>query len=480
MGQVGQVGRSWLQAFRPACVVAALGLTAALSAQEAPRLPNAGRVVLYENARLIPGDGQPAIERGAILVRDGRITRVGRAGDVGLPDGGARVDLTGKTVIPTLTNAHTHVGFQRGATYSRENYGRESILDDLNRALYFGVTAVASQGIDPGDAAPRIRAEQAARTVGGARLFIGGRGIGFPNAGPGAASYRGIAYEVTTAEQGRQAVREQAAQKVDFIKIWVDDRNGRAPRMTPDVSHAIIEEAHKRGLKVNAHVFYLSDVQDLVAAGIDGFAHLARDKELDDATVQAIVRRGIVVMPTLATAERATHTTIPPSMAAWLDGPVRGALPQATLDRVKAGFTERDAPTAAANRERYGILQRSVAKLARAGAKVVLGSDTGTQDNPFGVTDHRELEMLVDAGMTPLQAIVAATSTPAAYLGLKAEGRIAQNHVASFVVLDANPLDDITNTRTIARIYLRGREVDRAQLRAPLAQGSGLRARARE
>jgi len=441
---------------------------ATLSAQETPRLANLGRVVLYENARVIPGDGAPAIERAAMLVRDGRITRVGRAGEVGVPLGGARVDLAGKTVLPTFTNAHTHVGFQHGATYARENYGRENILEDLNRALYFGVTAVASQGIDPGDAAPRIRAEQAAQTLGGARLFIGGRGIGFPNAGPGADTYRGIAYSVTTAEQGRQAVREQAALKVDFIKIWVDDRNGRAPRMTPDVSHAIIDEAHTHGLKVNAHVFYLSDVQDLVAAGIDGFAHLARDKELDDATVQEIVRRGIVVMPTLATAERATHTSIPPSMAAWLDGPVRDALPQATLDRVKAGFTDRDAATAAANRERYTILQRSVAKLARAGAKVVLGSDTGTQDNPFGLTDHRELEMLVEAGMTPMQALVAATSTSAAYLGLKDEGAIAANKLANFVVLDANPLDAITNTRRIAKVYVDGREVDRTALAARL------------
>ena len=441
---------------------------ATLSAQETPRLANLGRVVLYENARVIPGDGAPAIERAAMLVRDGRITRVGRAGEVGVPLGGARVDLAGKTVLPTFTNAHTHVGFQHGATYARENYGRENILEDLNRALYFGVTAVASQGIDPGDAAPRIRAEQAAQTLGGARLFIGGRGIGFPNAGPGADTYRGIAYSVTTAEQGRQAVREQAALKVDFIKIWVDDRNGRAPRMTPDVSHAIIDEAHTHGLKVNAHVFYLSDVQDLVAAGIDGFAHLARDKELDDATVQEIVRRGIVVMPTLATAERATHTSIPPSMAAWLDGPVRDALPQATLDRVKAGFTDRDAATAAANRERYTILQRSVAKLARAGAKVVLGSDTGTQDNPFGLTDHRELEMLVEAGMTPMQGLVAATSTSAAYLGLKDEGAIAANKLANFVVLDANPLDAITNTRRIAKVYVDGREVDRTALAARL------------
>jgi imidazolonepropionase-like amidohydrolase len=445
-----------------------LGLVAALSAQDRPRLPAAGSQVLFEGARLIPGDGQPAIESSAFLVRDGIITVVGRKGEVKAGPAVARVDLTGKTVIPTLTNAHTHVGFQRGATYSHENYGRESILEDLDRALYFGVTAVASQGIDTGEAAFRIRDEQMARALGGARLFLGGRGMGFPNAGPGAAAYRGIAYEFTTADEGRRAVREQAALKVDFIKIWVDDRNGRAPRMTSEVSHAIIDEAHKHGLKVNAHVFYLSDVQDLVAAGIDGFAHLARDKELDDATVQAIARRGIAVMPTLATAERATHTTIPPAMSAWLDGALRDALPRATIDRVKAGFTDRDAATAAANRERYTILQRSVAKLARAGAKVVLGSDTGTQDNPFGVTDHRELEMLVEAGLTPMQALVAATSAPAAYLGLKDEGAIVPNRLASFVVLDANPLDDITNTRKIGRIYLRGRELDRSALAATL------------
>ncbi|HET9267723.1 MAG TPA: amidohydrolase family protein, partial [Vicinamibacterales bacterium] len=427
-------------------------------------LPNRGAVVLYENARLIPGDGQPAIERAALLVRDGRISRVGRAGDVGLPDGAARVDLAGKTIIPTFINAHTHVGFQRGATYARENYGREAILDDLNRALYFGITAVVSQGIDPGDTAFRIRAEQAAGTLGGARLFVAGRGIGFPNAGPGAETYRGIAYSVTTPDEGRQAVREQAAQKVDLIKIWVDDRNGRAPRMTADVSHAIIDEAHKNGLKVNAHVFYLSDVSDLADAGIDGFAHLARDKELDDATIQTIVRRGVTVMTTLGTPERTTHTSLPPRLAAWLDGPVRDAAPAAMLERVKAGFGGRDEATAAGNRQRYEILQRTVAKLAKAGAKIALGSDTGIQDHPFGITDHRELELLVEAGMTPMQVLVAATNTSAAYLKLADEGALAAGKRANFIVLDANPLDDITNTRRIARVFVGGREIDRSAL----------------
>jgi len=269
---------------------------------------------------------------------------------------------------------------------------------------------------------------------------------------------------VMTPDDGRKAVREQAALKVDLIKIWVDDRNGRAPRMTPAVSHAIIDEAHKHGLKVNAHVFYLSDVTDLTSAGIDGFAHLARDKELDDATVQAIVRRGVVMMTTLGTPERTTHTSVPPRLAAWLDGPVREGAPLAMIDRVKAGFGGRDEATASGNRERYAILQRTVAKLAKAGAKIALGSDTGIQDHPFGITDHRELELLVEAGMTPMQTLVAATSTSAAYLKLADQGALAAGKRANFMVLDANPLDDITNTRRIAAVYVNGRQVDRGAL----------------
>ena len=170
-------------------------------------------------ATLIRGDGTPAIEDSAFIVQNGTITRIGRAEDVKAPAGAARVDLTGRTVMPTLIDIHTHTGFQKGATYRPENYGRQTIIEDLNRALHFGVSAVVSEGIDPGDAAFRIREDQAAGRLGGARLFTAGRGMGAPNAGPGADTYKGIAYDITTEGEGRRAVRELAAQKVDFIKI---------------------------------------------------------------------------------------------------------------------------------------------------------------------------------------------------------------------------------------------------------------------
>jgi imidazolonepropionase-like amidohydrolase len=430
--------------------------------------PVFAQATVYEGARLIPGDGTPAIERSAFVVENGTITRIGRQGDVNAPAGAMRVDLGGKTVMPALIDIHTHTGFQKGATYRPENYGREAILADLNRALYFGVSTVVSEGIDPGDAAFRIRAEQAAGTLGGARLFTAGRGMGAPNAGPGADTYKGIAYNVTTEDEGRRDVRELAGQKVDFIKIWVDDRNGRAPELSAPLYRAIIDEAHKQGIRVNAHVFYLADAKGLVAAGIDGFTHMARDKEMDEEVVQAIVRRGVVIMPTLQNTERGRNTEPPASLAAWLNGPAREAIGPDLVAKVLAGYGGRTPAQASAARERYAILQRSLARLSAAGARIVLGGDTGLQDDPFGFAEHRELELMVEAGMSPMQALVAATSTGAEYLKLRNAGALAAGKQADFLVLDANPLENVTNTRRIAGVFIRGRAVDRNALRQSL------------
>jgi len=430
---------------------------------------SADSIVLYEGARLIPGNGRPAIEGAAMLVENGMITRVGTKGSINAPRSASHSDLTGKTIMPALINTHGHPGFQRGLTYSADNFTRETIMDDLNRALYFGVAAVQSQGIEKGEIMYEIRAEQENNRTGGARLRIAGRGIGAPNAGPGAAAYAGIAYEVTTEAQARQAVKELAEKKVNLVKIWVDDRNGRAPRLAPDLYRAIIQEAHKLGLKVNAHVFYHSDAVDLVSAGIDGLAHLVRDREMDDELVASIVRRNVYVMPNLSP-EWNTYDELPH----WLrDGDPLFMLLQESasppvIARIRNAYQNPNPAAVERTRAQYAILQRSLSKLAKANANIILGSDTGLEDHLFGMSEQHELESMANAGMSPMQVIVSATSRPAEYLKLDKLGMLAAGKEATFLVLDANPLDKITNTQRIHSMYVKGVEVDREGLRGSL------------
>ena len=448
-----------------AVVLAVAALPGVLSSQT-PAPSQSDQPVLYENARLIPGDGGAVIERSAVLADKGLIVRVGAAGSIAAPASVRRVDLSGKTVMPALVASHVHPGFQQGLTYSATNYIRETVTSDLARALYFGVSVVQSMGIETGDLFYQLRTEPASAPPTGARLLVAGRGIGAPNAGPGGATYAGIAYDVTTEAEARQAVAELAARKVDMVKIWVDDRNGRAPKLSAPLYRAIIAEAHARQLRVIAHVFYHTDAVDLVAAGIDAFAHLVRDTVMDDALVAAIVQKHVVVMGNLTTPLKPTYASTPP----WLTpgDPMMtllgAAVPSLVVERMQAYFAKRDPKAVEGARQRYGILQRSLAKLNAAGATIVLGADTGLEDHHFGFAEQLELQAMVEAGMSPAQAIVAATSRGAEFLHLADTGTLSAGKRADFLVLDANPLDDITNTRRISRVVIGNREIDRASL----------------
>jgi imidazolonepropionase-like amidohydrolase len=444
--------------------VAALAIV--LAAQSAP-----AQTILFEGARVIPGDGRPSLDNAALLVERGTIMRIGRSGDIALPAGGTRVDLAGKTVMPAIISTHVHPGFQKDLTYLAENFKRETIMDDLDRALYCGVSTAMSLGIETGDVMFQIRAEQAQGRAGGARLLLAGRGIGAPNAGPGNSVYSAFTYEVTTVDEIRRAVREQADRKVDIIKIWVDDRGGRAPRLPMPLALAAIDEAHRQGLKIAAHIFYHEDAVVLAEAGIDAFAHLVRDKEMSDALIAAMIKNKVYVMPTLNAPERGTHVSPP----GWVDEPylaglLRDTVAPEVVARIRNSFSGRDPAEAARRRQGYAILERSIAKLSAAGASIVLGSDTGLEDQTFGWTEQKELELMVAAGMTPSQVIVAATSRAAELVGLSDRGTLAPGKRADLLVLDANPLDDIRNTRRIAKLYLAGGEVDRRALKASLAR----------
>jgi imidazolonepropionase-like amidohydrolase len=439
-----------------ACVLLGVAAMAVTSGQ-----PPAA--TLFEGARLIVGDGR-TIENGAFVVEDGRLTAVGARGAIRAAASAARVDLSGKTIIPALVNAHVHLGFQRGALFAADNYTRENIVDQLNRYAYAGVGAVVSLGTDPGPLPEDIQAAQRTGSLGGALFRMAGRGLAPPDAGPANAAMKPSAYGVSTEGEARAAVREQAARRVDVIKIWVDDRNGSVPKLSPELSRAIIEEAHKHKLKTVAHVFYLDDAKVLARLGIDAFAHLVRDREADEELVALMRDRGVVIIPNMAISENGTFAT-PPE---WLDDPLlREVTAPEDLQRIRASFAQRTPQAVERATNTYRAMERSVARMKAAGVKMAFGTDAGAvRDHVHAFTDHRELHLMVRAGLTPMEAIVAATNGSAELAGLTDRGRLAAGRSADFVVLDANPLDDIRNTRRIGQVFLRGAQIDRARLRA--------------
>lgn len=460
-----------MRLFTLAALIAGLVATG-LPARSAERTSGSSPIV-FEHARVIPGDGSPAIEDASIVIDRGLVASIGPAGAVRVPNGARRIDLTGKTVMPALIAGHGHVGYQRGLTFLRENYTKDNIYNDLRRSAFWGIGTVMTMGVDTPQYVYQIRDETYDGSAGVARLRTAGAGIGGPNTGPQQAIYaRGIAYEVTTAEEGRAAVRDVARHRPDLIKMWIDPRGGRppGPKIQPEVARAIVDEARSLGMKVAVHPRDHVDVESAVAAGAYALVHMARDREMTDALVAEIVRKGIYVTPTLSMAERNNYSGAVP---AWFDEPALSALLNASVDpavlaRMRQAFVTREPADALQGEKAYAFLHSTVRKLNAAGARIVLGGDTGLPDHFFGLAEHRELELLVAAGLTPMQAIVAGTSRAAEFIGLNNHGVLAAGKVADVLILDANPLDDIRNTRRINALYIQGHEIDRQALAASL------------
>jgi len=441
--------------------------------------PPSARVIVFEGARLITGDGR-VIENSTFSIENTLFTRVGRRGEFPVPAGALRMDLTGKTVIPAKVDLHGHIGFQHAAegTMAKEYYTRENLTDHLQRMAYFGVGAVIGVGdlmdrsdlhggrTNWGDVPVRVRDVP----VPGAALFrTAGPGIAWPGSGAnGHPSRIDVPYPVTTVAEAREAVRDNARMKPEFIKIWVDDRGGTKQKLTPELYLAIIDEAHKLNLPVAAHNVTLADAKRLMRAGVEGWLHLpVRNGELPDGELISIIKDRISrgdrpkmwFHPNIGTAgfrredwdDPLLRDTISAKQIQEFWGEQLAAITPASVERGRQSLKQLGATNAL--------------KLRDAGMKIVLGSDTGQSRFFIGWMGQLEFESWVWMGLSPMEAIVAATrdSADAAHVNT---GLIAPGRNADFTVLDANPLDNIANSRRISAVYLRGQELDRAALRA--------------
>jgi imidazolonepropionase-like amidohydrolase len=422
-------------------LLACVGLAAfAIDELSAGQAATSARVKAFVGARLIDGSGKPAIENAALIVRDGRVESVGPASKLKPPAGAQTIDLAGKFVIPGLISTHVHVSDVQGLRPPA--YTEENTLRQLGVFARYGVTTVLSLG---GEKEPAFKARDAQNTpsLDRTRIYLSGDVI-----------------TGKTPQEAREMVARIAALKPNIIKIRVDDNLGATVKMSPEVYRAIIDEAHQRGLRVAAHIFYLEDAKDLLRAGADFIAHSVRDKEIDDEFISLMKKRDIPYCPTLTREVSAFAYESTPSffsdpfflreadreVVAQLQEPQRqeAMRKSAPAQRYKAALT---------------VALRNLKRAADAGLLVVMGTDAGAFANRFqGYFEHLEMEMMAEAGLTPSQILRSATSDAARAMRIEKIGSITKGAWADFVVLERDPLKDIRNTRSVASVWIAGNQ----------------------
>jgi imidazolonepropionase-like amidohydrolase len=409
--------------FRLAAHCAALLLTPTLAIAQVPSER------AFTGLTLIDGTTRAPVPNATILVRDGRVVAAGPAGMVRIPVGTRLVSLAGKTVIPGLINAHGHVNDPK----------------DLETYAAYGVTTVFSLGGEPRSVFA-ARAAQNTPALNRARVFLAG-----PVLSP------------KTPDEARSQVADDAAQNVDIVKIRVDDNLGTTPKMTPEVYRAVIDEAHKRGMRVATHLFYLADAKSLLDAGSDFVAHSIRDADVDAEVIAKLKQRNVCVSPTLM---REVSTFVYEKTPDFFSDPLflshANREWMANLEKPDAQQAMRVSPAAQRYKVALDVAKRNLKTLSDAGVPIAMGTDTGPTGRFQGYFELMELEQMVSAGLTPRQALTAATRDAARCMKLDRDlGTIEPGKWADFVVLDADPLANISNVRRIASVWIAGNQVKR-------------------
>jgi imidazolonepropionase-like amidohydrolase len=415
--------------------------------------------IVLRNFTLIDGTGKAPVPNAALVITDGRIQYVGAASGAKAPAGATTTDLKGKYVMPGIINLHGHIGNVLGLVSDPKNFTRENTEHNLRIYASYGVTAVISMGSDQ-DLSFQIRQEQ--RSSGRpqyTRLYTAGRGFtgkgGYPTSAQG---MKGVPFEVESTDQIKKDVAWLADKKVDLVKIWMDDHFGKEQKISMDLSKAIIEEAHKHGLRVAAHIFYLDDAKGLMERGLDSIAHSIRDKPIDDATIALMKSKGKWQQAATLTREMSAFTYA--NAPDWLDDPFfKRSVTSDVVATLKAPG-QKAVPADPRFQAALEMAKKNLKRIVDAGVKLGFGTDTGPPGRFPGYFEHVEMQLMADAGLTPMQIIQTATRNSAEFLGAKDLGTLESGKWADLIVLSRNPLEDIRNTRSIESVMIAGRKVN--------------------
>lgn len=414
----------------------------------------ASQTTVLQGARIIDGQGGAPVDNGSIVIQDGRIAAVQPAGFK--PPAGAKiVDLRGKTVMPALIAGHAHLGITNGAKSGAAEINEANVTRQLKKYMQYGIGSVGVFGTDH-DFIYKMRADQLAGKLQLPTIVTAGHGFGVPHGAPPIAMGMDQVYRPTTIEAVRKDFDKLLAQKPDLVKIWVDDFGDKSTKkMDPALYREVIQQAHKNGLKVVAHVYYLEDAKRLARDGVDMFGHSVRDKPVDAELIKLMKEKNIAYIPTLQLDEAFFVYADKPD---WMQTPFfKGALDAGVAEWLGSPSYK----VKEISKKDLVVAKQNALALHKAGIRVGMGTDSGaTIARIQGFAEHRELELLTTAGLSPMQALQAATSVNAAILGIdKERGTLAAGKQADILVLDANPLDDVRNTRKIHSVWLRGAPV---------------------
>ncbi len=391
----------------------------------------------FTGATIIDGTGSNPVEDGVLLIQDGRIAAIGTREEVEIPEGTSVQDVSGMYIIPGIINAHGHVGNAKGIEGG--HYSRENVIDNLSIFARYGITTVVSLGDDRKQAVP-LRHVNDSTATGRARLFIAGQVI-----------------SGKTPEEALAVVDSNHHMGVDFMKIRVDDNLGTGSKLAEEVYRAVINRSHELGYRIATHMYYLEDTRKLLDAGSDLIAHSVRDLPVDADFIQQIKQRGVGYCPTLT---REVSTFVYGDTAGFFTDPFftreyDAATVEPLMDPARQSRVS-NSVNAQTYKKQLPLAMANLKTLSDAGVPIVFGTDSGVPTRFMGYFEHMELKMMADAGLTPMQILVSATKNAAEYMGLKDLGTLSRGHWADFVVLESDPLADITNTRTLSAVYIGG------------------------